>query len=155
MNSIERMHKRQAKIIGRTTRVSLPEFDVHGILAKVDTGAYTSALHCSQIKGFTKDGVAYVSFHMFDPAHHQYEKKERIHEISGETTVQNSFGNKEKRYKIKTVLRRGKKDFKIEFTLANRSTHRVPILLGRKFVKHNKFVVDVSLRASQPKEVTQ
>lgn len=34
------------KIIGRTDLIDFPELDLWNIGAKIDSGAYTSAIHC-------------------------------------------------------------------------------------------------------------
>ena len=38
------------KIIGRVDKVDFPKLDLYSIDVKVDSGAYTSAIHCSKIK---------------------------------------------------------------------------------------------------------
>ena len=46
------------KIIGRLEKVSFPAFQLHNIDAKIDTGAYTSSIHCKKAKEVVVDGVA-------------------------------------------------------------------------------------------------
>lgn len=48
-------------IIGRSERLDFLDLSIHGVPAKVDTGAYRSAVHASDIT--EKDGV--VSFTLF------------------------------------------------------------------------------------------
>ena len=37
------------QIVGRVDKIDFPKLDLFNIDAKIDTGAYTSAIHCSQI----------------------------------------------------------------------------------------------------------
>jgi hypothetical protein len=44
-------------IIGRRDMIDFPELGLEDIEAKIDTGAYTSAIHCSQIKVVTRKAL--------------------------------------------------------------------------------------------------
>ena len=57
--------------------------------------------------------------------------------------VRSSNGEIQERYMVTTQVKLGKRKFKTEFTLTNRSEMKTPILLGRKALK-GRFVVDVS-----------
>ena len=52
-------------IIGRRELIDFPELSLFGIEAKIDTGAYTSVLHCHDIR--EEDGVLYN--YILDPSH--------------------------------------------------------------------------------------
>ena len=41
---------REKKVIGRSDKVDLPDLGIMEANAKVDTGAYTSSIHCKKIK---------------------------------------------------------------------------------------------------------
>jgi hypothetical protein len=45
--------------IGRTDRADFPNLKIEGIDIKVDTGAYTSSIHCKDIEEM--DGVLYAT----------------------------------------------------------------------------------------------
>ena len=38
------------KIIGRKEKIDLNEWGITGITAKIDTGAYTSSIHCEYVR---------------------------------------------------------------------------------------------------------
>lgn len=126
--------------IGRRESIDFPELGLYGITAKIDTGAYTTALHCHDIR--EEKGVLY--FKLLDPSHPDYTEKEQKFTNYSQKEIKNSFGESEKRYIIKTIIRIGKRRIKSVISLTDRGTMRYPVLIGRKLIK-NKFVVDVGL----------
>ena len=126
--------------IGRRELVDFPELGLYGITAKVDTGAYTTALHCHDIR--EENGVLY--FKLLDPSHPDYTKKEQKFTEYYQKEIKNSFGEVEKRYIIKTIVKIGPKRIKSLISLTDRGTMRYSVLIGRKLLK-NRFIVDVAL----------
>lgn len=126
--------------IGRREHIDFPELGLYGITAKIDTGAYTTALHCHDIR--EENGILY--FKLLDPSHPDYTEKEQRFTTYFQKEIKNSFGESEKRYIIKTIIRVGKRRIKSVISLTDRGTMRYPVLIGRKLIK-NKFVVDVGL----------
>lgn len=126
-------------IIGRRELVDFPELGLTKITAKIDTGAYTTALHCYDI--YEKDGVLY--FKPLDPSHTEQNLQEQKHTDYSQKEIKNSFGEVEKRFIIKTVIKIGKKRIKALISLTDRGKMRYPVLIGRKLLK-NRFIVDVS-----------
>ncbi len=129
----------EKQIIGRRELVDFPELGLFGITAKIDTGAYTSALHCYDIH--EKNGVLY--FKPLDPTHTEHAVIEQQFSTYFQKEIKNSFGEIEKRYIIKTVVKFGKKRIKALISLTDRGKMRYPVLIGRKLLK-NRFIVDVS-----------
>ncbi len=138
LNFYSEMQKEKL-LIGRREKVDFPELGLLGITAKIDTGAYTSALHCYDIK--EKDGILY--FKPLGPAHSEYTGQEQKFTTYTRKEIKNSFGEVEKRYIIKTVIKIGRKRIKAIISLTNRGKMRYPVLIGRKLLK-NRFIVDVS-----------
>jgi hypothetical protein len=130
-------------LIGRKEDIDLPDLKLKAIDAKVDTGAYSSSIHCHQIKEVVRDGVKVLKFKVLDPEHENYNKKTFVFKKYKLTKVKSSNGKAEKRFVIKTKVKIYKKNFLTEFTLTDRSDMRFPVLLGRKFIKQG-FLVDVS-----------
>ena len=129
--------------IGRVERVHLPEWHLHQIPAKVDTGAYSCAIHCENIhheKG--KDGMEVLSFTLLDPGQPQYHGK--VFQTQDFTTkkVKSSTGEMQERFLVRTIVQLFGENFEADFTLTNRKSMRFPVLLGRKLLKKN-FLVDV------------
>ncbi len=131
--------------IGRRETIDFPELGLYGIIAKVDTGAYTTALHCHDIR--EEKGVLY--FKLLDPTHPDYNEQEQLFSDYFQKEIKNSFGEVEKRYMIKTTVKIGSKRIKSLISLTDRGTMRYPVLIGRKLLK-NRFIVDVSLLNNIP-----
>lgn len=132
--------QKEKLIIGRREEIDFPELGLFGIIAKIDTGAYTTALHCHDIK--EKDGV--LHFKLLDPSHPEYNEQDRKFTEYSQKEIKNSFGEIEKRYIIKTIIQIGEKRIKAVISLSDRGSMRYPVLIGRKLLK-NRFIVDVAL----------
>ncbi|MCE3279086.1 MAG: ATP-dependent zinc protease [Bacteroidetes bacterium] len=137
--------QREKQLIGRRELIAFPELGLYDITAKVDTGAYTTALHCHDIK--EKNGVLY--FKLLDPTHPDYNEQEQKFSTYTQKEIKNSFGEVEKRYIIKTVIKIGTKRIKSVISLTDRGNMRYPVLIGRKLLK-NRYVVDVALLNNIP-----
>ena len=135
------MKKIEKKIIGRREKASFPDLHLHGISVKIDTGAYTSSIHCHDIQ--ETGGVLICKF--LDPEHPEYKHKEFRFDVFERKSVKSSNGLIENRYKIITRIELGGHIYKISLTLADRGEMKYPVLLGRKFLS-KKFIVDVSLK---------
>lgn len=131
------------RIIGRAERIDFPEWDLYGISAKVDTGAYTSSLHCHHIERINKEGGAYVRFNLLDPSHEIYNEKLFELPVFKSKTVKSSNGVSEERFIVKTKLILLGKELEAELSLTDRSEMKYPVLIGRKLIKGH-FIVDVS-----------
>lgn len=135
--------KRNLKIIGRLESVDFPEWDLYDIDAKIDTGAYTSSLHCHHIQSFKKDGEEYVKFNLLDPSHETYNDKLFKLPIHRKKMVKSSNGETEERFVVKTRIKIFERLFTAELSLTDRSEMRYPVLIGRKLL-NGRFLVDAS-----------
>ncbi|MFA5668368.1 MAG: RimK/LysX family protein [Balneolaceae bacterium] len=137
------MSETSKNIIGRLEIIDLPDWNIQGIEAKIDTGAYSSSLHCHKVEIFKKDGKHRVRFNLLDPDHHAYNDKLfelPVHDIR---EVKSSNGISEERVFVKTNILMFKKKYSIELSLSDRSEMKYPLLIGRNFISR-KFLVDVS-----------
>ena len=127
-------------IIGRSERLNFVDYHVHGVPAKVDTGAYRSAVHASDI--VEKAGI--LSFTLFGghpvcgtmATHIETDEFQKV-------WVANSFGHREERYDVRFRVKIGPKIFTAKFTLADRSKKIYPILLGRTMLSR-RFLIDTN-----------
>lgn len=129
-------------IIGRKDKADFPELGLYDIDAKVDTGAYTSAIHCHDIMEVDEVGISKVRFRLLDPSRPSYNNMELIQSIYAKREIKNSFGQVEERYIIKTKVLLFDRLFDIELSLTDRSRMLYPVLLGRKLL-FNHFIVDI------------
>jgi hypothetical protein len=126
-------------VLGRSDRVDLPDLGLEDIHAKIDTGAYTSSLHCSHAR--VLDGE--LEFILLDEEHPEFTGTPfRVKQFE-QREVRNSFGEAELRYVIKTRIRIHGRLIRAEFSLSNRGNLRFPVLLGRKILRH-RFLIDVT-----------
>ncbi|RYD72344.1 MAG: ATP-dependent zinc protease [Sphingobacteriales bacterium] len=135
--------KRRKLSIGRRELVDFPDLELLEIEAKIDTGAFTSALHCSNIQETEIDGLPAISVEFLDPTHQSYNHKQLIFRRFEIRDIRSSFGDVQERYVIKTRIRLFNRDIEAEFSLSDRSDMRYPVLIGRSLLRGN-FVVDVS-----------
>lgn len=132
--------------IGRSEKIVLPQLNLKNVDAKVDTGAYSSSMHCSFIDVVTdENGKKMLKVIPLRYTDKPYQGESFLFPFSAKKKIKNSFGKVEERYVIKTAIRIFGRDILTEFSLTDRSSMRYSILLGRKFLKGN-FVVDVSLK---------
>ncbi|MBC7708245.1 ATP-dependent zinc protease [Polaromonas sp.] len=129
----------QLDTLGRTEEIQLPEIDIQGTHARVDTGAKTSAIWVSQAD-VSKGGLDVV---FYGPGSPLYSGKTVHFEQFGTTIVASSNGMAQQRYKIRLLIVVGGRKIRAWFTLADRSTQVYPVLIGRNVLR-SKFVVDVT-----------
>lgn len=130
-------------IIGRIDKADFPELDLTDIDIKIDSGAYTSSIHCANIEEITIDDVQYIKFVLLDPDHPLYNNK--VFSSKNYTTkiVKSSNGLSQERFAVQTEITLFNKTFSIDLTLSERTDMKFPILLGRKFL-NKKFIIDSS-----------
>jgi hypothetical protein len=132
------LHPKQT--IGRREIVDFPDLGLFGLVAKIDTGANTTALHCHHVR--IENGV--LCFRLLDENHPEYDKREHRFENFEEKLIKSSFGQSEMRYIVRTTIVIGKRKIKSIISLSDRANMRYPVLIGRRLLK-NRFNVDVSL----------
>lgn len=131
--------RRALKAIGWRELVHLPELGLHGIPAKIDTGARTSSLHATILEEYERDGATFIRFAVDFPQQQVRQVCEAVHvDWRGVTS---SNGTSQLRRIIKTPLRIGTARFRAEISLADRSDMRFPMLIGRSSLRR-RFVVD-------------
>ncbi len=130
------------EIVGCLEQVAFPALLVDEVMAKIDTGAYSGALHCTDIHVVKKAGVRVLRFR---PVHDQ---SEYIETDDFKTVhVTSSNGHRSQRYIIETdIIMRGK-EYRINIGLTDRADMKVDVLIGRRFLRKNNLLVDVRIGA--------
>lgn len=129
--------------IGRVDKADFPELSLLDIDIKIDSGAYTSSIHCSNIKEISLDGNPFLKFTLLDPEHEFYNNKEFTFKNYTSKIVKSSNGIAEQRFMIQTTIFIFNESFPIYLTLSERKDMKFPILLGRKFL-NKKFIIDTA-----------
>ena len=129
------------KIIGRLDKANFPDLKLKDISIKVDTGAYTSSIHCENMEE-KEDGLHCI---FLDEEPSKYNHKPFIFSNYNKIRVKSSNGIAQKRYEIKSNIEIFGKVYKISLSLSNRKEMKHPVLLGRKFL-NKKFIVDPELK---------
>jgi hypothetical protein len=129
--------------IGRTDKADFPELSLEEIDVKIDSGAYTSSIHCSDIKEIKINNQSLIKFTLLDPEHSFYNHKEFSFRDYSSKIIKSSNGISEKRFMIHTEIVIFKTTFPIYLTLSERKDMKFPVLLGRKFL-NKKFVIDTA-----------
>lgn len=129
-------------IIGWKESIDLPEWGIHSILAKADTGAMRSAIDVKRM-------------HLLDDGQIEFDivlsrkTGDLIHTvrspISHTSKVRSSNGQVHERYFVRTRVRLGRKVKEIELSLVSRKSMICRMLLGRKALEDD-FVVDPGKR---------
>lgn len=135
--------ERKKKTIGRIDKLDLPDMGLVDVDVKIDTGAFSSSIHCSRIEIVEVNRESLLHFVLLDPSHVSYNKKSFFFRDFQKKRIKNSFGQAETRFVIRTSIKIFGKLFLTEFSLSNRGNLRFPVLLGRKLLK-KEFLVDVS-----------
>ncbi len=129
----------EVKILGVLEKIDFPQFNIQKVKAKIDSGAFTGALHCTKItREETEDGPV-IHFSPFDYPDIKITTKDFWRDY-----VKSSNGNSERRYFIKTSVTIQGETYEISLSLADRSQMKWPVIIGRKFMKENKFLLDVN-----------
>lgn len=143
------MTTQKRAVLGSFELVSFPEFNIKDEVAKIDTGAYSGAIHCSDIHVIYRgpDNTKVLKFVPFgNPL------------LATETTsfrrkvVRSSLGHQHTRFLITTTIEVLGKTYKTEIGLTDRSDMRRQVLIGRKFIRENNFLVDVQLNQEHDDE---
>lgn len=129
----------QNKVLGIFEQVDFPEFGIKKIAAKMDSGAYSGALHCTDVYELKTDKGMELHFAPFD-----FPNKKIVTNEYTTKKVRSSTGAEEIRYFINTTIKLRGKTYPILLSLADRSTMRWPVLIGRKFLGQNDFLVNVN-----------
>lgn len=130
----------ESTIFGCVEYVSLPQFGMNDVIAKIDTGAYSGALHCSSIREVKKDGKKFLQF--TPSANHSHTMETDDYET---TMVRSATGHEVKRYIVTAKIYIQEKRYDMRIGLSNRSKMQREVLIGRRFLRENNVLVDTRI----------
>lgn len=127
-------------IFGAFERVSFPRFNITDVIAKIDTGADSGAIHCSYIEEAVDARGKRVL--RFTPIHSENGVIETHDFIRA--FVRSSTGHRLRRYIVHTVIEIEGKQYSIRIGLSDRSDMQFDVLIGRRFLAEYDILVDVT-----------
>jgi hypothetical protein len=137
--------------IGWREWVSMPDWDVAHLKAKVDTGARTSSLHAFGLEWFDRDGNPWVRFEI-----HPWQRSTADAVIAEAAVVatrdiRSSSGDVEHRPVVNTSIVVAGRTVTAEVTLTRRDAMGFRMLIGREALRR-RFLVDpgMSYRGGRP-----
>ena len=134
-------------VLGWHERVSLPQFGIDAVFAKLDTGSDHSVLHARDIVQLGGDLVEFaLPLLLVQRSCQQFIAggQRRIRgRLVDDRIVRSSNGKDEVRYVIETQLHLAQREFAVRFSLTDRTGMRFPLLLGRSALA-GRFLVDSS-----------
>ncbi len=133
-------------VYGSFESVILPAFSNEPFIAKVDTGAFSGAIHCSELKEVIRDGKKVLQFRPLTSEKSQIAKRySRKH-------VRSSTGHRVVRYLITTeIIIRGER-YSVKIGLSDRRDMQYEILIGRRFLREHGIIVDVRVNEELDKD---
>jgi hypothetical protein len=132
-------------VLGCLETIDLPDYGICDVVAKVDTGALTGALHCEDIKIEKENGVSTLYFRPLDASHDLQSTTDFIIR-----RVVSASGHIQKRCIIPIKLKLRGVLYDTYIGITNRDNLGRPMLLGRGFIGNNNMLVDV--RVNQEKD---
>lgn len=134
------MKAETVKTVGSVLQVDLPLLGIEGLQAKVDTGAFSGALHATRVREVKdKDGRKHLRFQPLGSRDHTIEV-----DTYHKRKVKSSNGLVSTRYAIDTEVDILGQRYAITLTLTNRKAMKYQMLVGRNFLRLHGFLVDVS-----------
>lgn len=130
-------------IIGRKDKVSFPAFDLWHVPVKIDSGAYSSSMHCYSIDLDEINGEQVLKVVFLDPTIHGYTGETLVFKSFQRKIVKSSNGVAQERFFIKGSIQLFNESFETVFSLTERTGLRNPILLGRRLL-NKRFLIDTS-----------
>ncbi|MFP5471085.1 MAG: ATP-dependent zinc protease [Bacteroidia bacterium] len=131
------MTEKELIVIGAKERIVFKNALKEKVVARVDTGAKTSSVHCVKFWFDKQTGKKPLNFVLVN------ERATPLKTLNYKKRyVKSSNGKIDVRYSVVLEVKMGKSIFNAEFTLAQREHMRYKVLLGRNILL-GKFLVDV------------
>ena len=133
----------EKKILGRKDLVSFPEFELVDVPVKIDSGAYSSSMHCQSIEVVEFGEKEQLRVIFLDSGISGYTGKEVIFDDFKTKIVKSSNGIAQERFFVKGTVQLFGQTYETVFSLTERTGLRNPILLGRRLL-NKRFLIDTS-----------
>lgn len=131
--------------LGHVESVAIPTLGIDHVVAKIDTGAFSGALHCTDIK-LSDDGST-LSFNPMGD--------KNLHAVTTDfkqLIVRSASGHESKRYQIPVDITIHGVMYAATIGLTDRSDMGREMLLGRRFLRQHNMAVDVTINGEHDEE---
>ncbi len=122
------------QVYGWREEVLLDGYD-KGIMAKLDTGAYTSSIHAEEMELFERDGKKWVRFIVTEPREEDSPRVRLEAPLVRIARIKEPGGESETREVVRLAFKIGERKLRGDFTLNNRSNMLAAILIGRTTIQ--------------------
>jgi hypothetical protein len=120
--------------------VSLPQFRVDWVKAKLDTGARSSALHAFHLERFVRDGADWVRFSIHPWQRSAEDRSWAELPVHDERVVRSSTGHQQHRYVVLMDVHLVGRTVQAEMTLSRRDEMGFRMLIGREALRQGFWV---------------
>jgi len=130
--------KKIKHVIGWREYISLPEWGIKNLKAKIDTGAKSCSLHVEDIKELDDNSISF--YVVLD---RKGKRKKVVAHVERKGHVKSSVGTKTSRWFVSTEIQIGEVVKTVKLSLINREYMNFRMLIGRTAI-HDDFMVDVA-----------
>lgn len=130
------MTQRTRQTFGSIETVAIPSLGIEDVVAKVDTGAWSGALHCTDI--YVSEG----ELHFTPLGKLELATSTDVYETR---TVRGATGHALERFIVPITIEVQGRSYNTTVGLSDRQLMKREMLLGRKFLIENDILVDVTL----------
>lgn len=130
-------------IIGRKDIVDFPTLGLMNVPVKIDSGAFSSSIHCSSVEEVIVEGQKVLRVIFLDAEDAFFSEKTVTFEKYTKRLIKSSNGIAEDRFVVNLELNLFGEKYHSDFSLTKRNGLKFPVLLGRKLLNKN-FLIDTS-----------
>lgn len=130
-------------IIGRKDIIDFPSFDLQNVRVKIDSGAYSSSMHCSSIQLLEDESQTVLEVVFLEPGVIGYTGEKHYFNKFDRKTVKSSNGYAQERFFIKGTVLLFSETIETTFSLTERTGLKHPVLLGRRLL-NKRFLIDTA-----------
>ena len=134
----------QIRIIGRKDRADFPMFEMFNVPVKIDSGAYSSSIHCSSVSEIIKnENESFLEVVFLDESYAGFNSGKKIFTSYKKKKVKSSTGDEQERFFVRIPIVLFGEIIETDFSLTTRNGLKSPVLIGRKLL-NKKFLIDTS-----------
>ena len=134
----------EIRIIGRKDRADFPMFEMFNVPVKIDSGAYSSSIHCSSVSEIKKnENESFLEVVFLDESYAGFNSGKKIFTSYRKKKVKSSTGDEQERFFVRIPIVLFGEIIETDFSLTTRNGLKSPVLIGRKLL-NKKFLIDTS-----------